>query len=98
MKGFEKSMTLSLAAVTVRSAAMRSISSLINIPTNPFKKSIKSFIFSFLNLPIWANFVDLTDLSVYLLVPHLEQPTVLDDLNRVESTWLDPHTPSSEIF
>ena len=35
MKGLEKSMTVSLAAVTVRSAAMRSISFVINIPTNP---------------------------------------------------------------
>lgn len=35
-------MTLSLAAVTVRSAAMRSISSLINIPTNPCKNQFKA--------------------------------------------------------
>ena len=45
MKGLEKSMTVSLAAVTVRSAAMRSISFLINIPTNPCQKLLDKQLF-----------------------------------------------------
>ena len=38
MKGLEKSITDNLAAVTVKSAAMQSISFLNNIPTNPWNK------------------------------------------------------------
>ena len=34
----------------------------------------------FLNLPIWANFVDPTDLSLYYL-PTLDQPTLFYSLN-----------------
>ena len=48
MKGLEKSMTVSLAAVTVRSAAMRSISFVINIPTNPCQKILVIKHFKFL--------------------------------------------------
>ena len=51
MKGLEKSMTVSLAAVTVRSAAMRSISFLINIPTNPCKIIFKKLCFLRKNSP-----------------------------------------------
>ena len=38
MKGLEKSITDNLAAVTVKSAAMQSISFLSSIPTNPSYK------------------------------------------------------------
>ena len=48
MKGLEKSMTVSLAAVTVRSAAIRSISFVINIPTNPCQKFLVKHYFNFL--------------------------------------------------
>ena len=36
---------------------------------------------TFLNLHIWANFVDLTDLSLYYLQPPLDQPTLFYSLN-----------------
>ena len=44
MKGWEKSITSSLAAVTVRSAAMQSSSSLSSIPTRPGYGFTSSFI------------------------------------------------------
>ena len=35
----------------------------------------------FLNLPLWANFVDLTDLSLYYYYLPLDQPTLFYSLN-----------------
>ncbi len=35
----------------------------------------------FLNLPLWANFVDPTELSLYYLLPPLDQPTLFYSLN-----------------
>ena len=39
--------------------------------------------FIFLNLPIWANFVDPIDLSLYYYYQPLDQPTLFYSLNQV---------------
>ena len=44
-------------------------------------------LFSFLNLPIWANFVDPTDLSPYLLL--LPTTTSLEQTSSIG--WTQPH-------
>ena len=51
----------------------------------------------FLNLPLWANFYNYKDLSLLLLlVPPLDQPTPLYDLNPQPST-LNQASPAAQV-
>ena len=58
------------------------------------------FIYTFLNLPIWANFVDPTDLSLYLLPTTTFRPNQfyrMDSTSSSTSTRLDKQSGLSTV-
>ena len=52
-------------------------------------------IFVFLNLPLWANFYNYTDLSHSTTTTTLDQPTLLDDLNLTST--LNQASPAAQV-